>query len=155
MAREIMERRAAENTYLHKDFHGALNHGMIYLQRHFGDEAVREWLRDFTRQWHAPLRQRLAAGDLDALRRHLEDLHRSEGVAITCEKTPDALLVRVPACPAVSTLRQRGEAICDLFVETTRTVNEALCEGTPFQAELLAYDPATGASLQRFSRRTP
>lgn len=155
MAREIMERRAAENTYLHRDFHGALNHGMIYLQRHFGDEAVREWLREFARQWHAPLRQRLAAGDLDALRRYLEDIHHSEGAAIACEQTPDALLVRVPACPAVGFLRQRGDAISPLFIETTRTVNEALCEGTPFQAELLAYDAATGASLQRFSRRAP
>jgi len=52
-------------------------------------------------------------------------------------------------------MRSRGEDVSPLFVETTRTVNEALCDGTPFAAELLAYDPATGRSIQRFRRRSP
>lgn len=155
MAREIMERRAADNAYLHKDFHGALNCGIVYLQRHYGEAAVRQWLWDFAQHWYGPLRQRLAAGDLDALREHIETLYRTEGAAVQIEQTPDELRVQVSACPAVAHLRSRGEAVSPLFVETTRTVNEALCAGTPFAAALLAYDAETGSSLQRFRRRSP
>lgn len=155
MAREIMERRAADNPYLHKDFHSALNHGMVYLHRHFGEAAVRDWLRDFARQWYSPLRQRLAAGDLGALREHVEAVYRLEGAAVHIEQTPDELRIEVSACPAVAHMRSRREDVSPLFVETTRTVNEALCDGTPFAAELLAYDPATGRSIQRFRRRSP
>jgi len=155
MAREIMERRAADNPYLHKDFHSALNHGMIYLHRHYGEAAVRAWLREFALKWYAPLRQRLAAGDLGPLRAHFETIYRVEEAALRIEQTPDELLVHVDACPAVAHMRSRGEEVSPLFVETTRTVNEALCEGTPFAADLLAYDPQTGSSVQRFRRRSP
>ena len=49
--------------------------------------------------------------------------------------------------------REHGYTVARLFVETTRTVNEALCEGTPFIAELLEYDDETGRGVQRFTRR--
>lgn len=155
MPRQVMERRAADNAYLHKDFHGALNCGIVYLHRHFGEDAVRAWLRDVARNWYAPLRRRLAAEGLDALREHLERIHAVEGAPIRCEQTPDELVVHVAACPAVTHIRALGGEPSPLFLETTRTVNEALCEGTPYRAELLAYDPQTGRSVQRFSRRAP
>ena len=50
-------------------------------------------------------------------------------------------------------MREKGYPVAELFVETTRTVNEALCEGTPFAAELVQYDDANGHSIQRFYRR--
>jgi len=150
-----MERRAADNPYLHKDFHGALNCGIVYLHRHFGEAAVREWLRDFALNWYGPLRQRLATEGLTPLRHHVEAVYEVEGATVRCEQTADDLVVHVEACPAVTHIRALGGDPSPLFVETTRTVNEALCEGTPFRAELLAYDPQTGRSVQRFCRRTP
>jgi len=50
-------------------------------------------------------------------------------------------------------MRQHGYKIAELFYETTKTVNEALCDGTPFAAELIQYDDANGHSIQRFFRR--
>ena len=51
-------------------------------------------------------------------------------------------------------MRQNGYSVARLFSETTRTINEAICEGTPFAAELLEYDQETGRSLVRFYKRT-
>jgi hypothetical protein len=150
-----MDRRAADNTYLHKDFHSALNCGIVYLHEHFGEPAVREYLREFTLRWHAPLRQRLAAKGLGALRQYFETLYAVEGAGVRCEQTADELVVQVDACPAVMHMRSRGEAVSPLFSETTRTVNEALCEGTDYVAELVTYEPQTGRSIQRFRRRSP
>jgi hypothetical protein len=36
MTRLRMERRASDNTYLHKDFHGALSAGLDYLRLTYG-----------------------------------------------------------------------------------------------------------------------
>ncbi len=151
----VMHRRAADNPYLHKDFHSALNGGIVYVHQHFGEAAVRDYLRQFVRHWHAPLRRRLATEGLGALRQYFETLYATEGAAVRFEQTTDELVLRVDACPAVMHLRARGEAVSPLFSETTRTVNEALCEDTDYRAELVAYDPQTGRSIQRFRRRSP
>lgn len=62
-------------------------------------------------------------------------------------------MLKVKACPAVMHMRENGYPVARLFHETTKTVNEALCEGTPFEAELAEYDEETGRSVQRFYRR--
>ena len=67
----------------------------------------------------------------------------------------DELVVDVPRCPAVTHMREHGYKVARLFVETTRTVNEALCDLTPFAAELAEYDEQSGRSVQRFFRRKP
>ena len=61
----------------------------------------------------------------------------------------------VEACPAVTHLRKNGYPVAELFFETTRTVNETICEGTHFAAELLNYNPKTGSGIQRFTRLRP
>jgi hypothetical protein len=154
MPAEVMRRRAADNPYLHRDFHGALSAAIQYLHERFGAEAVREYLRQFARSYYRCVREALAARGLEVLQEHLQRIYAVEQAAIETELTPDQLLVRVAVCPAVKHLRQRGYLVADLFVETTRTVNEALCEGTPFAAELVEYDPQTGRSVQRFYRRS-
>ena len=76
-----------------------------------------------------------------------------DGGEITIELSDDELLLQVAACPAVTYLRQAQLRVSPLYYETTRTVNETICEGTPFAAELLAYDAASGRSRVRFARR--
>ena len=154
MPKETITRAAADNEYLHRDFHGALSAGLDYVEQRFGEDAVREYLRQFARQFYRPLREDLLARGLTALRDHFEAMYRAEGgdVHITC--SPDELVVEVTSCPAVAHMRAHGYHVSPLFHETTRTVNDALCEGTNFVAELVGYDPETGRGVQRFSRRT-
>ncbi len=154
MTKLVMRRRAADNRYLHKDFHGALSCGIAYLQERFGDNAVRQYLRRFALTYYAPLRERLRTHGLDAIEAHLRRLYETEGADVVFERRENELVVRVTACPAVSHMREHGFPVAPLFHETTATVNRALCEGTPFDAELLAYDPETGRSVQRFFRRS-
>ncbi|MBN2449954.1 MAG: hypothetical protein JXR77_06175 [Lentisphaeria bacterium] len=155
MGVEVMDRRANENLYLHRDFHRALNAAVRYVHEHHGEDAVRSWLRDFARAWYAPLREALMRGDLDCLRQHIERTYGIEGVAVKVRQGPDALTVEVPGCPAEAYIRACGEDVAGLFFETTRTVNEAICEGTPYRSEFRGYDPATGAATQTFRRGPP
>lgn len=155
MAKEIMERRASDNVYLHRDFHGALSTGIEYLHRTLGEEAVREYLRRFTRSYYAPVTSDIRERGIPAIREHFERIYAIEGGDVTFEQTADSLTVRVAACPAVSHMRAHGYPVARLFGETTCTVNDALVEGTPFDAELTEYDDETGRSVQRFTRRQP
>lgn len=152
MPRQVMRRQAAENQYLHKDFHGALSCGIEYLHRHFGETAVQKYLRDFTRSYFAPLHEEILRRGLSAIREHFERIYRLEGGDVRFEQTPDELCVWIERCPAVTHMREHGYPVAERFVETIRTVNEALCEETPFVFVLERYDPQTGAGIQRFRR---
>jgi hypothetical protein len=153
MARETMRRHASDNEYLHKDFHGALSAGIEYLDRNYGEEAVREYLRRFATSFYAPLTAEIRKRGLVALKEHFEAIYAHEGGRIRTILTEEELTLEVEACPAVAHMRQHGYAVAGRFIETERTVNAALCEGTAFESELVEYDPQTGRSVQRFRRR--
>jgi hypothetical protein len=150
-----MRRRASDNVYLHQDFHGALNQALIYLEERFGEAAVREYLLQFARAFYSPLNRELKSQGLSALRAHFEKIYSLEGARIAVESSTEELTLRVARCPAVTHIRAMGLLVSRLFAETTRTVNEAICEGTGYAAELLEYEPESGRSVQRFSRRRP
>ena len=153
MSKQVMRRTAADNVYLHKDFHGALSGGIEYLHKQCGAAAVREYLHDFARAYYAPLTRRLTQEGLSALREYFERIYADEGVAVDIVLTESEMVLKVPRCPAVTHMRAHDYPVARLFRETTATVNAAICEGTPFAAELVEYDEKTGRSVQRFYRR--
>lgn len=153
MAGEVMRRRASDNEYLHKDFHGALSVGLDYLREHYGEESVREYLREFAGAFYAPLTGDIKQRGLVALKEYFEKLYETEGGEISITFSSEELIVCVQACPAVTHIRKNNHSVSPLFYETTKTVNETICRDTPFAAELVEYDPQTGRSVQRFYRR--
>ncbi len=153
MPKEVMDRRATENEYLHKDFHGALSSALIYLEERFGAEAVREYLRGFAREYYAPLREEMTERGLEAVADRLRRVYADEGADVCIELDRDGLIVEVEACPAVTHMREHGYEVAPMWRETIRSVNEGICEGTVYQFELLEYCEETGASVGRFSRR--
>lgn len=148
-----MTRIASDNRYLHKDFHAALSMGIEYLDHRLSPQAVRDYLCQFARAFYRPLTQDLASRGLIALQEHFERIYQVEGAEVSVRLREDELVVEVQRCPAVSYMREHGRPVARLFCETTRAVNEAVCEGTDFEAELVRYDERTGASVQRFCRR--
>ena len=155
MAKEVMRRQASDNEYLHKDFHGALSAGIEYLNQNYGDQVVREYLRQFANVYYAPLKSAIKRHGLAALKEHFVKLYDIEGDKITIEISEDEMTLKVEACPAVMHMRKHGYTVAGLFHETTKTVNETICEGTDFAAELVEYDEQTGQSVQKFYRRLP
>jgi hypothetical protein len=153
MARETMTRRAADNEYLHRDFHGALSTGIAFLESRYGAEEVREYVRQFARRYYAPLIREIREKGLSALRDHLARVYATEGAEASLALSEDELLLEVPRCPAVTHMRGHGYAVAPLFFETSRTLYEALIDESPFAMEWLEYDPGTGRTRARFYRR--
>lgn len=154
MPKEVMTRRASDNEYLHKDFHLGMNTGIDYLHRKYGEEAVREYLRRFAKSFYAPLTEALKKRGLIALKEHFEHIYKVERAnANIVLKDDDELIISVDVCPAVEHIRKNNVKVADLFYETTKTVNETICEGTPYAFELIGYNHETGGGIQRFYRR--
>ena len=153
MTREVMKRRASDNEYLHKDFHKALNGGIEFLHKNYGEQAVRDYLRQFALAFYSPLKKALGECGLVALKEHFENIYKIEGGKIEITLCDDELILKVQACPAVMHMRKNGFPMAELFYETTKTVNKVLCEGSEFVFELVEYDTETGRSVQKFYRR--
>ncbi len=150
-----MERQAKDNVYLHKDFHKALNRALIYLQTHYGEQAVRDYLRTFAQAFYSPLREDLKAKGLDALQTHFQEIYALEGGDVSFERTDDRFDIVVRRCPALEHIQAAGDVVSPLFGLTHELVNDAICEGTAWQASFIGYDPVSGAGIQRFERRQP
>jgi hypothetical protein len=150
-----MERNASDNPYLHKDFHKALNWALIYLAENYGEAAIREYLHDFAVKYYSPLIDALNHEGLVALQNHFARLYAIEGgdVQIARQADPASLTIVVRRCPAVAYIVAAGDVVSPLFHLTSETVNEAICQNTPYQSAMSGYDPATGACLLKFTRR--
>lgn len=155
MAKEVMKRQASDNEYFHMDFHKGLSAGIEYLHINYGQEAVYEYLRQFANTFYAPLKEDLKQRGLVAVREHYEKIYKIEGGKIDITFSEDEFILKVEACPAVTHLRKNGHPVARLFHETTKTVNETICQDSEFLFELVEYDQQTGRSVQRFYRRKP
>lgn len=155
MAKEVMDRRASDNKYLHRDFHNFMSMGIDYVQSLYGDQGVREYLRDFGLTFYAPLTKDIKERGLQAIKDHYEKIYNIEEAIedIEISLSEDELIIKVAKCPAVTHIKGMGMKVSPLYYETIKTINETICEGTPFAFELVEYDADTGKSIERFYRR--
>jgi len=149
MPRKVMERRASDNKYLHKDFHGALLCGLEYVFDRFGQEGFEAYVRQAASALYAPVRDAVKQKGLVALEEYLRDIFTTEQGDFSSAWEGDALVFTVNVCPAVSYLQQQGHKVPARFCEVTRIMNEVICEGTGFASEV-DYDTAAARCVQRF-----
>lgn len=149
---EKMERRAADNKYLHRDFHGIMNLGISYLQEEFGDGSVIEYLQQYTKVFHKPLIDKIKQQGLSALEEYFKNIFEIEEVPgdVSFDKKDGELTVKIAKSPDVIHIVKSGLTPAPMLVETTRTIGQTLADETGYGYELNSYDEQTGASTQRF-----
>lgn len=138
-------------TDVHKDFHGALSYGLQFLDDHFGEAGVRDFLTGLADTVYAPLVEALRQRGLPALREHWQRVFELEGGEVAIEEEDGGLTLTVSRCPALAHLRARGYDVARCFCEHTRIVNEAVCQAAGFEAQV-EYDEEAGRCVQRFRR---
>ena len=94
---EKMVRKASDNKYLHKDFHIGLNFGIGYIAKLHGDDAVIEYLKEYARVFHKPLREDVSKRGLAALEDYFRKQYETEEAAddITFERSEDELRISI------------------------------------------------------------
>jgi len=149
----IMNRKAADNKYLHRDFHITLNILLEYIESQYGREAVIQYLSQFTKAYHQPLHEQLMAGNMTALQDYLTQIYQKEEWPVRIRAGEDFIELQQDACPGISHIKAAGKQPSACYMETYLTVYETLCEGTPFQYRLQHFDRETGACTQLFTKR--
>lgn len=148
----VMDVKASENEYFHRDFHISGMRGLEYVGNKYGDEAVREYLTRFAKAYYAPLAEKVKKEGLRALREHIENVYALEKASecVRCVITGGKLTVTVLGCPGVKYIRESGNDPTQWYIECTRTVNEAIADMCGLNFSLLSYDEETGAAQYYF-----
>lgn len=153
MAKQVMDRRASDNKYLHKDFHCSMNFGVEYVGERFGDEGVREYLTDFTKTFYVNLIEDAKKRGLNAIKEHIEKIYEIEEASevLHIKLTDKDLYVSIDKCPAVAHIRKCGGVPCKWFIETTNIVNSVIAREAGLRFEMVSYCEEDGKAEYRFS----
>ena len=146
---KVIDCRASDHQYLHKDFHGALCYGIKYITETFGPQAVTAYLQQVARTFYAPLIEQLKQRGLPALQEHWKQIFTAEGgdFELTCDES--TLVLTVNRCPAVCHIKENGQLYTEKFCETTVVVNETICADAGYRCSC-DYQPGQGACVQKF-----
>ncbi|MDL2218251.1 hypothetical protein LJC27_06290 [Christensenellaceae bacterium OttesenSCG-928-M15] len=155
MSKVVMERKAADNKYLHRDFHKSLDLGLAYIGERYGDNGVKTYLRDFAREYYAPLVDNIQKTGLSALAAHIEATYEIEEMPEVLEmtRTEETLHVRVAKCPAIAFFQKTGYTPSPWYIEATRTVNETIADMAGLCYTQHSYDETDGHCEYTFRRR--
>jgi predicted ArsR family transcriptional regulator len=126
--------RYHETGELHKDFHGSMNAAVDYVGSRYGREGLRTVFRATAQRVYRSIYEKLKAGDWSELAEHWRYFMEREGAAYALAETEEALVLTVHRCPAVTRLHELGLKPSAFFCDQTVLLNEAWCEGTPFEA---------------------
>jgi len=151
--KQIIEQKASDNTYYHKDFHIALNYGIDYLYKSFGEDSVREYLVQFAKAYFAPLKKALREKGLLVIKEHYKNIYKIENAEFDINISHNELLIHLYESPAVMHIKANGHNVSYLYNETVITVNKEICSNTPYDCELVEYEHENGAYQLRFFKR--
>ena len=150
---KVVERKAADNKYLHRDFHISMNMLMEYISSNFGSTALTEYLKQFSGEFHKLRNKCLKEENLKCLEKYFRDIYEKEEWPVKIELKGDMLVIRQKACPGITHIKKKGHNPIKGYIETYTTVYETMCEGTPYEYIIEGFDLNTGACIQRFRRR--
>ncbi len=153
MAKKVKNQKASDGTYYHPDFHTALNYGIDYLHKNFGEESVREYLRQFANAYFASLKKALLDKGLLAIKEHYEKIYAIENAVFEMHISDDELIIHLSESPAVMHIRAGGHPVSTLYHETVTTVNKEICKNTIYDCEVVDYNDENGAYQLRFYKR--
>jgi len=145
----VLDCKATDNVYLHKDFHGGLCYGIKYLDDHYGPEATSEYLRQVGRSYYVPLSQQLKNEGLSALEKHWREVFTKEGGKFSLELQDGVLTLTVQECPAIAHLKKTHQLFTPRYCQTTVVVNETICGEAGYKSSC-RYEPGEGRCVQKF-----
>ena len=150
----IMDRKASDNEYFHKDFHNATNNGVEYLATKFGVSVLKEYLKDYTQNLYKNLINDIKEKGLVALKDMIVSTYEKEKSpdALKIDLSDNELKVEIAYCPAVKHLKETGRVVSPYFKYTTETVMQEIADSTNIKFKMLSYDNETGKAEYKFTK---
>ncbi len=146
---KVIDCKASDNEYLHRDFHGSLSYAIKYVEDNYGIEGVEEYLQQVARTYFKPLSDNLKIKGLSVLETYFSNMFTTEGGDFEIIKDEATLTLKVNKCPAVSHLKENNLFFTNNFCLTTKVVNETICEDAGYCCSC-EYDSDKGKCVQKF-----
>ena len=146
---KVLDCKASDHEYLHKDFHAALCNGIKYIDDNYGEDATKEYLQQVGATFFEPLSAALKKEGLSALEKHWQKVFDKEEGKFSLTYEQDTLVLKVEECPAVTYLKKINQFCTERFCETTVVVNETICRQAGYQCSC-QYQSGKGRCVQRF-----
>lgn len=155
MEKQVIDIKAEDNEYLHKDFHITGDNGLEYVGMKYGDNGVREYLTRFAKAFYKPLFDAYRKKGLKALMEQQQKLYEAEKMpeVFHAELDDDCLTVTVDRCPGVTFMKERGKTPSRWYKELTNTVNMAIADELDLGFSLEYYNEEDGSCKYRYFRR--
>lgn len=148
----VMDRRASDNEYFHRDFHSSMNMGVHYLGEKYGEAAVIDYLNTYTENVYNKLIKQIEENGISAIAEKIKDTYAKEKCeeALSIQLSEGKLLVNLHFCPAVKHLKETGREVSPWFVYTTTVVMQRLAKAASLEFKMISYNEETGASTYSF-----
>lgn len=155
MVKEVMDRHASDNKYLHKDFHVSCDIGIAYIGKSYGEKGVREYLTQYTDAYFSPLIKKMSASGLEPFADYLKNIYETEEASSVLHMvlTENELSVATDSSPAVTAMKEAGYEQSIWNKLTASVIYGRLAEKSGFLFEMQDYDESAGAAHFRLYRK--
>jgi len=155
MAIHKLDKRANDNTYLHRDFHIAGDRGLQYLGEKYGDNGVKEYLRMAASSYYSLLIEEIKIRGFSAIVDHLKEIYKKEEASDALQTTinADSLDVHILYSPAINYMHSVDYTPSRWYIEQTRTCFETIADLVDMGFRMLSYNEQTGEAKYSFFRR--
>lgn len=151
----VVDMKAEDNKYLHRDFHLLGDLALKYCAETFGDGAVRGFLADYTKHFYSPIIEKIKADGLQALKLWREKTYETEEAShlLHSSLSDNTLEFTVDRCPAIEFMHSLGQKPTEYYAEETKTVLSVIAEQSGLLFEL-DYYKEDGAAKYRFIKKS-
>jgi hypothetical protein len=138
----VIDMKAEDNKYLHRDFHLLGDLALKYCAEQFGYEGVIGFLSDYVKNYYSPIIKKIRAEGLVAVKDWLERLYETEEASDLIETVliNDSLTVTVKKSPVIEYMHSLNQEPTPYYVEQTRTLYKVVAEESGLGFELKYYN---------------
>ena len=147
----IMDRRASQNEYFHQSFHCSTNSCINFLGCKGGEEDVRSFLAQYTRNVHKKLIEDIHKNGLNALADRWKEIYQKEKCPEALKTTLDdkGLTIEVNYCPGVHYLTSSGVVVSPWYRYTKDVVLETIAQECGLNFKIEKHNTQNGAACYR------
>ena len=145
----IIDMKTEDNKYLHRDFHLLGDNALEYCANNFGKEALICFLRDYVRNFYAPVIDKINKEGMEALKAWIENIYEIEEASelLHTKLSDGKLTVEIDKSPVIEYMHTLGQEPSKYYVEQTRTLYAALAEFCGFEFDLEYYNADGGTKF--------
>ena len=149
-----IDRKAADNKYLHRDFHVSADIGIMYVGENYGDDAVKAYLTQYARSFYKLLVEEVNKKGLKAIEDDFKNVFEKEEWTeyLHTELTSDWLKIKIDKCPAITFMKSTGHTPSRWYKETTYTTYKTLAEMCGLLFVVNYYNEEDGSTEFIFKR---